>query len=228
MENSETQQEGKKGYGKYIAIGCLVVIVILIIGGYFICQFVKGQITTLVEEYADVEPLEFPQPTASDSETSALIARVDDFKRAVMAGEPAEPLVLTSDEINQLIYYHPDWSMLKGKANIEIEGERIEASISFPLEDLGAFGEFLGFGKDRYLNGSAVFSIELRQGRLLVFLDSVEVRGEPLPESFIQQLRSKNWAEDAFKDGELAALIEKLESVTVENGRLYIVPKKFQ
>jgi len=215
MINSETQQEGKKRYGKYIAIGCLAIIVILMIGGYLICRVIKGSI----EEYTDTEPRVFLPPTTSEQETRALIDRVDAFKRAVIAGEPAEPLVLTSDEINLLINYHPDWSMLKGKANVEIEDERVEASISFPL------GELLGFAKGRYLNGSAVFSIELRQGRLLVFLDSVELRGEPLPESFMQQLRSKNWAEDAFEDEELASVIEKLKSIKVDNGLLRIVPK---
>ena len=221
MENSET----KKVYGKYIAIGCLMAVVILMICGYIAYRGIKSSITSLVEEYTDIELRALPIPTASESETRSLIARVDEFKRAVMAGEPAEPLILTNDEINQLIYYHPDWSMLKGKANMEIEDERIEASISFPL---GVFGEFLGFEKDRYLNGSAVFTIELKQGRLLVFLDSVEVKGEPLPESFMQRLRSENLAKNAFENEELALVIEKLESITVENGQLYIVPKKFQ
>jgi len=225
MENSETKKEGKKGYGKYIAIGCLMAVVILMICGYIAYRGIKGSITSLLEEYTDTESRAFPLPTASENEIRILITRMDEFKRAVIAGEPAEPLILTSDEINQLIYYHPDWSELKGKANIEFEDERIEASISFPL---GSFGEFLGFEKDRYLNGSAVFSIELNQGRLLVFLDSVEVRGESLPESFMQRLRSENLAKDAFEDEELALVIEKLESITVENGQLYIVPKKFQ
>ena len=40
----------------------------------------------------------------------SIIARFDEFKRAVAEDAAAEPLVLNSDGINVLISHHPDWS----------------------------------------------------------------------------------------------------------------------
>ncbi|MEI7901334.1 MAG: hypothetical protein WCK89_13870, partial [bacterium] len=121
-----------------------------------------------------------------------------------------------------LIQKNPAWSSLAGKVYVNLEGDRIHGEASIPLEQLGKFL------KGRWLNGSATFRVETAAGRLLVFLDSLSVRGQAVPENFMGSFRSKNLAEDATKKPETAALLQKLESVTVRDGKLRIVAKQPQ
>ena len=194
--------------------------VLIIVAGIFIYRGVKGKLSDLIEEYTDTQPRSLPQLKATEAEARETVARVDGFLKAVAQGDAADPMVLTGDEINRLIHHHPRWKALAGKVHVTIEDDRILGKVSFPL------AEFSGFLKGRYLNGSAVFSVGLESGRLLVFVDSVEVKGEPLPEAAMQQVRSENLAEKVNKDDDIYPAIRNLESVAVENGLLHIVPKK--
>ena len=60
--------------------------------------------------------------------------RVEAFRKAVEAGTPTEPLVLTSDDLNALIEENPD---LKGKIYVKVEGDEVKGQVSIPLDKLG-------------------------------------------------------------------------------------------
>ncbi|MBW1840471.1 MAG: hypothetical protein JRI75_01570 [Deltaproteobacteria bacterium] len=218
MEENAVQPEKKSGTKKFLAIGCLTIIVLAGVGGYFAYRGIKGKIAELVRAYTDVEPLELPAPTVTQGEAERLIAWVDDFKEKVKQGDPASPLVLTGTQINQLIHFHPDLAGLAGRVHVSIEGDKIRGRISIPID------EFAGI-EGRYLNGTAVITAQLTSGRLMVFVDSVDVKDAPLPEEFMKVIRSENLAKKFNSDETLSAVIQKLESVTVEDGQMIIVPK---
>ncbi|MCX7013738.1 MAG: hypothetical protein NTW86_14485 [Candidatus Sumerlaeota bacterium] len=145
---------------------------------------------------------------------------MNDLAVAMREGRSASPLELTADDINTLIENHPQWSALKGKAHVAIEGEKIRGNVSFPLTQLGVML------KDRWLNASAVFRVGMEGGRLSVFAETLTVRGQPLPESFMKSLRAKNLADGANKNPTSASILQRLESITVRDGRIRIVPKQ--
>ena len=109
---------------------------------------------------------------------------------------------------------------MPGKVYVEIEGDKLHGQASLPLGDLGPMF------KGRWLNGSVVFRVEMTAGRLLVFIDSLEVKGKALPEEFMKSLRAKNFAENANQDPKTAELLQKLESITVRDGRVRVTPKQ--
>ncbi len=190
------------------------------IGGFLAYRGVKGVISGLVDEYTDTKPRTLPAVSGSETEKQKIIARADEFKKAVNEGKTVAPFVLSGDDINYLIHNHPGWKSLAGKIYVTIEGDIIKGDVSIPLKDIA------GFGENRYINGSASFNIGLAAGRLLVFLNSMEVKGKKVPEQFMAQMRSENLAKDINSDKDAASVIEKIESITVENGQLRIVPKK--
>ena len=63
----------------------------------------------------------------------ALKDRVEAFRKAVDAGTPTEPLVLTSDDLNALIEENPE---LKGTIYVKVEGDEVKGQVSFPLDKL--------------------------------------------------------------------------------------------
>lgn len=218
--NGPSQDKKSGGCGKFIAIGCGALVILLVIGGVIAYQSVKGVVSGIVDEYTGVQALILPQVEAPDAEVQALIARVDGFSKALKDGSPSGPLVLDARAINLLINHHPSWAPVKGMVHAAIEGDQIKGQVSLPLDDLG------DFAKGRFLNGSAVLKVMLASGRLFVFAESLSVKGKPLPETFMQGIRSENLAKNANNNPNGDEITQKLESITVANGKMTIVPKK--
>jgi hypothetical protein len=149
--------------------------------------------------------MELPKVEVSESETSMIMERVNAFTNAIKNNTSPSPLVLTSRDINVLIANHPDWRELAGKVYVSIEDDRVKGQISILLNEFG------GMFEGRYLNGSAIFSVSMTSERFLVFLDSAEVAGEPLPDELMKGMRAENLAAESNKDPDVIAIIEKLE-----------------
>ena len=77
-----------------------------------------------------------------------------------------------------------------------MNGNEVKGLVSIPLSGLG------WLGKGRYLNGDATFKVSLENGVLMVTAEQIQVKGVPIPESVMSQLRSENLAQDAYKDPE--------------------------
>ncbi len=219
MSNEMPVPKKKGGCAKAFGIGCLTVFLLLAVGGFFAYRGGKAFVHKLADQYTATAPARLPEVQVSDAETSALIGRFEAFKTALKEGRAAPDLTLTARDINVLIQKNPGWSSTGGKVYVTIEGDRIHGEASVPLDKLG------GYLKGRWLNGAGTFRVETAAGRLLVFMDALSVRGQPVPDQYMAGIRSKNLAEDATKKPETAALLQKLESVTVRDGTLRIVAK---
>ena len=56
-------------------------------------------------------------------------------------------------------------------------------------------------------------------------MDTLSVRGKPLPDSFMAGLRGKNLAEQAANDVKTAEFLSKVERLYVRDGTLHILSK---
>ena len=213
------QQKPRSGCWKYGAIGCLVIILLAIIGGYFAYKGIKRIVSEMADEYASMEPMELPAVDASAVEVAAVLDRVESFSNALQKDDLSEPLILTGRDINILINNHPKWNEMSGKTYVTIERDQMKGEISIPL---GEFGTML---EGRYLNGSAIFRIGMESGALLLFVDSAEVGGKVLPEEIMTVLRKENLAKRPNERSDVEEVFEKLESITVKDGSLIISPK---
>lgn len=217
---SPQQKKQNSGFWKYMGIGCLGIIILIVIGSFFAYRGIKGFVSGVTEKYTNEQPITLPAVDVSEYEASMTLNRVDAFTSKLNRGVGPEPLILTSRDINVLICKHPEWKDMVGKVYVTIEDDSVNGLISFPLKELG------GMFKGRYLNGSATFIVSMAAGRLLVFLDSAEVGGRPLPDEFMNAIRGENLAKEANNDSEVTAILEKLESISVKNGSLIIIPKQ--
>ena len=76
--------------------------------------------------------------------------------------------------------------------------------------------------KGRYLNGEADLKASLKDGVLIVTLDSIEVNGKKPPDEIMNEMRKQNLAKDAYKDAKNAEMIRKLESLEVKDGKIIL------
>jgi len=131
----------------------------------------------------------------------------------------AGPLVLTEKEINALIVKSANAKDLADKVHVSLNGDEITGQVSFPLSQLG------WLGRGRYLNGEATFKVSLDNGVLIVTAKEIKVKGKPLPEKFMSQLRQENLAKDAYKNPKNAEAIRKLDRIEVKDSRVVITPR---
>jgi hypothetical protein len=207
----------KKGGGclKGLGIGCAVIIVIAVIGAIIAYVGIKKFVSSIT----DTAPKALPVVTVSQAQADAVIARLDVFTAAIKKGEPTQALTLTANDINILIQKDPRWKEWSGKVFVTIQGDQLRGEVSMPLDALGSMT------KGRYLNGAASFTVGLVSGQLILNITSVEVRGKLLPDQFMTQLRTKNLAEKLNQDANAQATLQRLESISVKNGAIQIVPK---
>ncbi|MFO1515123.1 MAG: hypothetical protein U1F83_19840 [Verrucomicrobiota bacterium] len=195
--------------------GCLTAVVLLLLAGllaFLAVRYVRNKL----DAYTDTQPMKLPKVEMTDADYQKLQERVKSFGALMQEGKPGEPLLLNEREINALIARSEAGKAFADKVYVSVNGNEVKGQVSMPLSALG------WLGKDRYLNGEAVFKVSLENGVLIVTAQSVKVKGTPLPESFMSQLRQENLAKDAYKDPKNAEAIRKLDSLQVEDDRVVI------
>ena len=209
----------KSGCAKAFGIGCLVVIAVIAVVAVVGFLAVRGFVSNLVDTYTATHPSALPSVQVQEGEDAAILARVATFTNAVLEGRTSAELDLTARDINVLIQRHPAWTNLAGRVYVTIAGDQLSGSVNIPLDGVAKMVN------GRWLSGIAVFRVGTTAGRLVVFMDSLTLNGKSPPDSFMDGLRAKNLAEEANRRPEVAALLEKLQSVAVRDGMLRIVSR---
>src|SRR5262249_46701452 len=152
----------------------------------------------------------------------AVRARMEAFRQSVTnSAAPAEPLTLTSDELNGLIGSDPNWKNLKGKVYLGVTNNVVSGQISLPLTDSG-----VPYVKNRYLNGTASFDVSFRNGKLYLTLKSLDVKGNSVPPEALEKLSNGNLAQNANDDPNVMKAFQDIESLEIKDGKIIVVPKR--
>ncbi|TWT85721.1 hypothetical protein Pla123a_05280 [Posidoniimonas polymericola] len=193
-----------------VGIGGVLMLLLLVGGGFGAYFWAKGQI----EQYTSTEPAEIPVSEATDEEIAEIQARVDALQQAVENDQPAaqNEVVLTADDINALIASNQD---MKGKVYVTIENGEVTGDVSMPLDDLP-------MGKGRFLNAKVTLNASYEDGVPIVTLKGGSVKGQPLPQQFIDALANENLAKDLLKDPKVAEKLRKFDSIKVEGDKIIL------
>ena len=213
---AEPAPKPPRGCFHYGCIAGLVLVLVLVLGGLYGMHYAKKMVT----DFTDPKPAPLPQTHLPAGEFDKLEQRLDAFRQAVRAGKATQPLVLTADEINALIAGDPDFSGVKGKLYITLDGDEIKGQVAIPMESVG-----LNLFKGRYLNGTGKFSLSLHRGKLRLFVLSFIVKNRAVPEPYMEHIRKYNWAEDSNRNPRVAAALDALKDIQVHDSKLIVLPK---
>src|SRR5262249_42079167 len=160
-------------YGCLTGVVCLLAI--LIAGLLGIHEFRR-----MLNKYTDTQPMALPKVSIGSAALDQLLPRVEDFREDLRAGRTPPQLILSEDEVNELIAHDPELKQLKGKLYVQFEGDQLQAQVSLPMEDVG-LPRFRG----RYLNGTASLGIALSSGILYLYAQEFAVKGRAIPEAYM-------------------------------------------
>ncbi|MDQ1258133.1 MAG: hypothetical protein QG656_2742 [Candidatus Hydrogenedentes bacterium] len=196
-------------------IGCLIaagvfllLIVIAAVAGYFLLQ-------GTIEAFTDTKPLPLETYEPDPARVAELQKQWKAFSEDPPAGETVKPMTLTAKDINDVIQNNPDF---RGKLQVEIEGDQATGKISYPL-DLTQLPMLGG----RYLHGSATFSVLLQNGIFCIFIQSIEVNGQAIPDMVMSEIRKQNLLQGLEENR--PDMLRHLGGIEVKDGVILITPK---
>ena len=204
---------------RYWVGGCLSAIILLAVIAGAAYYFLLQASDDLVDAYTSPEPRDFARVEEGRDEALSVIDRFRDFAIALERGEETGSFSLSADDINALLEFEDLLREFHGLARVDIQDDRMQADISVPL---GMINERF---EGRYLNGTGELSVEMRDGRLEVNIDRLEVGGRNIPEEFMNEIRKNNLVETLLQDPSLDRFMGLVKSVKVEDGRVVIEPK---
>ena len=223
------QRRSGCGWGAGCGIGCLLAVVACVVIVIVGVIAVKGWVESTVSTYTASAAVPVQAPVASQAEVDAATEKFNSFAAGMAQGGTPVPLSITGEELNLLLWNHPAFSGVAGKANASIEGDQIRSQVSINFNDLdlppGPLADLL---KDKYFNGDVTMRLGLAAGRPSLYVDNLSVNGTAVPEIFMAEMRKQNLLEQAMSNPEAAKLFEQIEDIRVEGGRLIIVPKAAQ
>lgn len=220
--------QGKSSLGKILGIGCALLVVVIAIGAFMTKSFLESVVADAAKPWTGATPLELPAPSGTKAEADELMKRVNAFFNALQANKPAAPLELTGNEINLLFVYDPDLAGYSEKLRVSIEGEELSGTISLPLTNFADI-PLLSSISDRYLNGTATFTVVIEQDDPKLFLKTLSVKGKALPDDLMESLTSSNILDDSEPNGSFdesfKEFFKRVKSVTVKDSKLVIEPQ---
>lgn len=204
---------------RYWVGGCLSAIILLAVIAGAAYYFLLQASDELVETYTSPVPRDFTRAEEGRDEALSVIDRFRDFIIALERGEETGNLSLSADDINALLEFEDLLREYHGMARVDIRDDRLLAEISVPLD---LFNERF---EGRYLNGTGELSVEMRDDRLEVTIDRLDVGGQNIPEEFMNEIRKNNLVDALLQAPSLERFMGLVKSVKVEDGRVVIEPK---
>lgn len=214
--------------------GCVTAIVLSVLLALGLALSALVAYRTMIkyrDMYTALQPVPLPKLQLSDPERKQVVDRASAFREAVEAGKDAEPLALTGDDLNALIQQEPE---LKDRVFLALEGDRIKAKVSVPLDELSD----VSLVKGRFFNGEADVKLRLRNGSLKIEAVSMLVDGKPLPGIVRDVITKSNifLGDDDDEDEEddrddpeferrLKGMLRHVASIEVKDGVMIVTPR---
>lgn len=227
-------QKKKRGCFFY---GCIISLVLLLLFAGAVGFVVWYGVHTMrgyVAQYTDTSPMQIEKVELPADQLEKLNERIAAFGNAVAAHSNTPPLVLTGPEINAwlsekiqaMAKTNAAMKSLDGTFFITLEGDEIKGQVSLPLDGLANSAVFRMMNvKGRYLNGAGAFKAAITNGDLFIYVQSLEVKGKPLPPQIMAGLQQQNLAQGVNQQQQNTKALDKFESITVKDSTMVVTPK---
>lgn len=214
-----TQAQKSKGClfgGMGCGLGCLLVLAIFI----GLSAFVVVKVNHFIAQSTSAPPLEAPVATSDEIQAS-----VNKFHR-LLSADNTEPFSFTDRELNIVLANDPIFEKIADKVQVEINRDVFIGKFSVAADDLPIPDEeFPPFLKGRNLNGKVSLTAYTDHNQLTAQLKGIEVNGFSVPTIFLSRYQTINLFDRVKEKPEGKEALDKLESVRVEDGKIWIVPK---
>lgn len=206
-----TQDGKRRGCLYWGCLGSCLALVIALVVVVVMATQVHRKVNALTETVS--RPV--PMATVSVAEGRQAREQMEGLV-AALAQKQAGEFSFTAADLNAVIAVSPEAREVQGKAFFSIEGDRLVAQASLPLDQLPGM-------KGCFLNDARIgLDIRCENGQLVLRATDMTVKGEALPATIMTPLRRINLAEALNRDPRAAAVMCQLASVEVRDGTIRV------
>ena len=135
-------------------------------------------------DYTEEKPVVIEHEAVPQKQQSNLNTKYNSLKD-VLTHHKATEMEFTSQEFSQLMAFAPETKTIADKAKFWLEGNRIKAELSLPLNGVPQM-------QGRYLNGLFTFNIAVKNQKMSLHVDDCQVKGRPINPKYLKLLNSQN------------------------------------
>jgi hypothetical protein len=217
--NSPHQKKG--GFG-CLGYGCLIAVIIALLGAGGLFFFVRSGMRTALDSYTTGGPVAIPTVVVDQGAIDAALQKEQELRRLFTDSHASGEVVLTQSDVNGLLV-SSKWSE---RVSVTMSGESVSGQFSFQMSDLGGWERasvFIGDKLNRYVTGSATATGSVENGQVRVDLKDLTLNGHAFDAD--SSKFASEWVSGAIQspaEGGQRPLAARLERIWIANGEVHI------
>ena len=208
-----TQQPSPKSTHKKILIICGIILSVILLAVAGILLYSTHAIREFKKEYTEDKPVEIHHEPITKTQQTKLATKYNSIKDVLKNHKKTE-IQFTSEEFSQMMAYSPETKGFANKSKFWLEGNKIKADLSIPLNSVPKM-------QGRYLNGLFTFSVTMQNGRMHLHVDEGLARGRPINPTYLKLLNSQD-LEGLLSRHSQTNWSEFIENLEINDGKLTI------
>jgi hypothetical protein len=208
----------------YGTITFVLVLIGVMLGLYFGAR--KAALAA-VAQYTSSASAPLPKLNLSPAEEQRIADELSESAQRAARGQGGGQITLGEQELNVLLGQSAEVKPFRDQIYIQPEGDVLKAQMSLPLDQFEHWKSFtrkIG-GSDltnRFLNGTAFLDLSVTNGGLSMAITNLIVNGETLPQQFITRIQGQNFAQTVNSNPALQSALQRVQDVSVKDGRVVI------
>jgi hypothetical protein len=211
-----TQQASqKRGFG-CLGYGCIIAVILIVVTIGGIMWLARSAMRSAVERFTTEQSIAVPTISTDEAGRALVSRKLDDLSRIMKDPRGSGELVLSQSDLNGALYRTP----FNGKVFLELQGDDVVGTFSFPLSALGEWdaarpiiGDFL----NRYVSGSARGKLLVSDGVAAVTFNSLVLNGQVFDGDALKE--ASEWV-TGFTNSEGGDPQEKRERARIQSARI--------
>lgn len=215
-----------KSGGCCCAGGCATILTVGFLGLLVLAGIAWYAAGKVIATYTSDAPSEIRIEAPTEAQFAAANATLEQL-RAAAARNEVGTFAFTAADLNALIARHPQFSDLRNKVRVDIEGDDMLVDVSAPLSNVS----WPGMSK-RWFNGTAKLGLTYDDGSFDFALRSLTANGRELPLSVLPALdttfdESVNTGFRQSRAGQRAneELWEHVKTITIRDNKVLVTTK---
>jgi hypothetical protein len=172
---------------------------------------------SLIRNYTTTQPKVLPAFEATKQDSDDVVRRFFEFIAATKEGRAPGAFRITADDLNTVISQNKDTA---GKLFVHITQRQLLGDFSFPADKSGKKKELRG----RYVNGQALFKLNLKDGFLELHVAQFKVNGRDIPKWLFNKFKDRNLLDKLESNYEFLQFLQELESVEILDDAIVLTP----
>lgn len=212
------QAAQKRGFG-CLGYGCITAVVIIVVTAGGIFWLARSAMRNAVQNFTTEQPAAVPSIALDEGARAAFSSKLAEFKRVMTDPRASGEFTFSQSDLMGALGGTP----FNGKAFLEIQGDSVTTTFSFPLRALGewdAARPIIGDYLDRYVTGSARIKPSVTDGIATVTFEELVLNGQVFDGDALKE--ASEWV-SGFVNSQAATpeaqrMRARIQSVTLRDG----------